>query len=150
MAKDRKPGTGALHEGLDHDDEVIAGSDKSFGLTFAAVFLILAGADFWLGRAKWGGFCLAIGAFFAAVSMSRPALLHPLNTAWTRFGLLLNAVVNPIVMAAIFVIAFVPIGILMRAFGNDPLRLRWDSRANSYWIARDPPGPAPKDMTNQF
>ncbi|MCZ7559494.1 MAG: hypothetical protein M5U30_05065 [Burkholderiaceae bacterium] len=145
-----KPGTGTLHERSDHEDEVAAGSDKGFGLTFCGLFLLLAGADYWLWSAKWWGLWLAFGAFFAAVSLSRPALLHTLNVAWTRFGMLLHVAVNPVVMAAIFAIAFVPVGMLMRALGKDPLKLRWDPHASTYWIARDPPGPDPKDMTNQF
>lgn len=150
LAGRRKSGNEALHESLDRDAEVVGSSDKGFGLTFAAVFLLLAGADFWLWGARWTGLWLALSAIFAIVSWSRPTLLNPLNRAWTRFGMLLYVVVNPIVMAAIFFVAFVPIGMLMRALGKDPLRLRWDPRAGSYWVARDPPGPDPKGMTNQF
>ncbi len=150
LAGYRKSGTETLHESLDRDVEVVGGSDKSFGLTFAAVFLLLAGTDFWLWKGEWSGLWLALSALFTTVALSRPALLHPLNRVWTGFGMLLHVVVNPIVMATIFFVAFVPTGMLMRALGKDPLRLRWDPRAGSYWVARDPPGPDPKGMTNQF
>ena len=39
---------------------------------------------------------------------------------------------------------------LMRAFGKDPLRLKWQKDAESYWIVRDPPGPLPNTMSKQF
>jgi hypothetical protein len=34
--------------------------------------------------------------------------------------------------------------------GKDPLQLRRDSDAASYWIHRTPPGPTPESMKNQF
>jgi len=43
-----------------------------------------------------------------------------------------------------------PIGLLLRALGKDPLRLRFDGTAESYWIDRRPPGPAGHTMSKQF
>ena len=43
-----------------------------------------------------------------------------------------------------------PIGLLMRLFGKNPLRLKFDRVAHSYWIERNPPGPAGATMKNQF
>jgi len=40
--------------------------------------------------------------------------------------------------------------VLVRLTGKDPLRLKLDSGADSYWISRKPPGPPPDSMTNQF
>ena len=79
-----------------------------------------------------------------------PAILAPLNRGWTRLGLLLFKVVNPIVLGLIFLVTIVPIGLLLRAFGKDPLRLKFEPQAPSYWIPRDPPGPAPDSMPHQF
>jgi hypothetical protein len=45
---------------------------------------------------------------------------------------------------------FVPMGWLMRATGRDPLRLARDPAAASYWIERDPPGPAGDSLTHPF
>ena len=45
---------------------------------------------------------------------------------------------------------FLPMGLLMRMFGKDLLRLKREPEAASYWIVRDPPGPAPETMGKQF
>jgi hypothetical protein len=58
--------------------------------------------------------------------------------------------VNPIVLGLIYGLAMVPIGLLMRATGRDPLSLKLDPQAASYWVVREPPGPAPDTMINQF
>jgi Saxitoxin biosynthesis operon protein SxtJ len=59
-------------------------------------------------------------------------------------------VVNPIVLGLIFLTTIVPIGLIMRACGHDPLRLKRDPQASTYWVKREPPGPAPETMINQF
>ena len=52
--------------------------------------------------------------------------------------------------AVIFALTIIPIGLLLRLFGKDPLRLKFDAGAKSYWIERDPPGPPPSSMPQQF
>ena len=85
-----------------------------------------------------------------AVAFVRPAWLAPLNRVWFKFGLLLQRVVNPLVMAVIYFAVVTPTGLIMRALGKDPLHLRYDPDARSYWIPRDPPGPERESMKNQF
>jgi hypothetical protein len=58
--------------------------------------------------------------------------------------------VNPIVMAFVFFGAVLPTGLIMRAVGKDPMRLKCEPDANSYWIERRPPGPAPESLKDQF
>ena len=41
-----------------------------------------------------------------------------------------------------FFTTIMPIGLLMRAMGRDPMRLRREPEAKSYWIKREPPKPA--------
>ncbi|MBM3488124.1 MAG: hypothetical protein FJX67_16070 [Alphaproteobacteria bacterium] len=124
-------------------------SDRGFGLVMAAVFAIIG-----VWPALFSGpprlWSLAVAALFLAAAGAAPRLLAPLNRLWTRFGVLLHRVMNPVVMAIVFYGTVVPIGLVMRALGKDPLRLRRDRAATTYWIAREPPGPAPETMKNQF
>ena len=96
------------------------------------------------------GWSLAIGALFAALSLLRPRTLAPLNRLWTRFGLLLHHIVNPVVMGVMFFLVVTPIGLMMRALGKRPLNIDLVPDAESYWIERKPPGPAPETMKQQF
>lgn len=142
-------GTGQLHEDFGREAKVEGSSDRSFGAVFAAVFAIVG-----LWPLTGGGgvriWSLGIAAAFALAALARPGLLAPLNRLWMRFGLLLHRVVSPLVMGMLFYLTVTPTGMLMRALGKDPLRLRRDPGAQSYWIERDPPGPAPETMKNQF
>ena len=74
----------------------------------------------------------------------------PATRLWHRFGLLLNRLVSPLALALVFYLTVTPTGLIMRALGKDPLRLKRDRDAASYWIMRDPPGPAPDSMPRQF
>lgn len=130
-------------------DDVQIGSEKGFGIVFAVVFLIVA-----LWPLPFGGtvrlWALAVAAALVGIAYLVPRLLRPFNLVWFRFGLLLHKIVNPVVMGLIFFGAVLPTGLLMRLFGKDPLRLGFDKDAASYWIDRDPPGPDPSSMRNQF
>lgn len=136
------------HENLSRR-AVKTGSDRSFGFVFAVVFSVVA---FWplLEGTPPRWWALLIAMVFLVLALVRPSLLAPLNRAWTRFGLLLHHIVNPIVMGLLFFLVFAPMGIAMRFLGKDLLRLKLDKAAKSYWIERSPPGPDPKTMNNQF
>ena len=137
------------HEDLARSETVKGGSDRAFGLVFTVVFAIVAGWPLLDGNPlRWWALVPAAG--FLAAALIRPALLAPLNRLWTRFGLLLHRVVNPLVMGVMFFLLITPMGLALRLLGKDPMRLRRDPAAASYWIAREPPGPAPETMKQQF
>src|SRR5438477_5087385 len=112
----------ATHERLEREQAKL-GSDRAFGLVFTAVFGLIG---LWpllhhSGVRLWA---LALAIAFAAVALARPSLLHPLNRLWFRLGLLLHAVVSPIVMGLIYVGGIVPTALILRMRGRDPLRLK--------------------------
>jgi hypothetical protein len=134
---------------VSHGRKVVMGSERSFGIVFACVFALIGLVPWALGHGlrSWA---LIVAVIFLAAAYIAPRLLTPLNYVWFKFGLLLHHIVNPIVMALIFYGAVLPTGLAVRAFGKDLLRLKRDPAAKSYWIERDPPGPAPESMTRQF
>jgi Saxitoxin biosynthesis operon protein SxtJ len=137
------------HEDFSRQEDIKPSSDRSFGLVIATVLLLIT---FWpLIRAepvRW--WALAVAAVFATLALLWTAALAPLNKWWTKLGLLLYRVVSPIVLGLLFYVTVAPIALVMRLLGKDPLRLRRDPDAASYWIDRTPPGPAPGSMKNQF
>jgi hypothetical protein len=145
-----------FHEDYSRKEEVKGSSDRGFGLTVGGVLLAIAavrtGLELWEGGAAgWVEGALAtIGALLVIFGLVAPARLAPLNRAWTRLGLLLFKVVNPVVLGLIYLSTIVPIGLLLRLRGRDLLSLKFDRQAASYWVVREPPGPAPETMIRQF
>ena len=129
--------------------EVIRSSERTFGIVFTVVSALIGVWPIFSGvRPRFWAFGLAV-TFFAA-AMLRPRLLAPLNAAWFHFGVLLHHVVNPVIMFVIYCGAVVPTGLILKARGKDLLRLKLDRTATSYWIIREPPGPAAGSMRKQF
>ena len=91
-----------------------------------------------------------VSAVFLLITFTAPSILHPLNVVWTRLGLLIGKITNPIVTGLMFYLIFTPAALLMKALGKDLLNLKYDRTSKSYWIVRDPPGPLPESMRNQF
>ena len=117
---------------------------------FAGLFTLLTLLKLWRGWSIWGWVFLGLALAFAALALLAPQLLAPLNRLWLKLGLVLHKVVTPIIMAMLFYLAITPMGVAMRLMGKDLLRLKREPGAKTYWIERQPPGPAPDTMKNQF
>lgn len=138
-----------IHETFIRDTMVKGSSDRAFGIVFTVLFLAIG---LWplIDGAEAQIWSLVVASLILATALVRPALLAPFNLAWMKFGILLHKITNPIIMGLIFFLAVTPTALIMRALGKDPLRRKFDPSAESYWIERDPPGPEPETMKQQF
>lgn len=137
------------HERLVIDEAVTGPSNRSFGLIFSLLFAVLGLGPLARGRPV-RGWALVVAAAFLLAALAVPRILGPLNRLWLRIGLILHACISPVIMGLVFYTTVTPIGVVRRLLGKDPLRLRWDRDAVTYWIERKPPGPAPDTMPRQF
>jgi hypothetical protein len=142
-------GGGLFEANPDRGGDAYRSSERGFGLTFAAIGVAVGLAKLWSGQSI-GWVWLAGAAALAALALACPWILAPFNRLWGRLAVLLQRVVTPVVMLVVFVATVVPTGLIMRALGKDPLRLKPDPAAATYWIDREPSGPAPGTMKNQF
>ena len=137
------------HENLHREEQIDGSSDRTFGLVFAGFFCLVACWPlFHAEPPRW--WALICSAIFALTALSKPALLAGLNQRWTKLGIVLGKIVSPIAVGILFYAVFTPFGFVMRLTGKDPLRLKLNPNAKTYWIERKPPGPPPDSMTNQF
>jgi hypothetical protein len=124
-------------------------SERSFAWVFATFFAALALWPAWRGRpVRWWALAVAVLVFLAG--LVRPAVLRTPNLIWFRFGSLLNRIVSPVATSLLFFLVFTPFALILRMTGKDLLRLRRDPQATTYWIERNPPGPPPESMVEQF
>jgi hypothetical protein len=138
-----------FHENYSRDETVVGGSERSFGIVITAALAAISLLNWWQDGHSWrwtGG----VAALLLAATLLQPAALKPFNWLWLKFGLLLHKVMSPIVMALVFFGTVLPTGLVMRALGKDPLRLKRQPGATSYWIKRRPPGPTAESMKDQF
>lgn len=141
--------TGTLADLTGHSSAPERGSDRTFGLVFTAVFVVI-GCWPVIKSDPVRLWSLAVAAIFLGLALAAPRLLAPLNRIWTQFGLLLGHIVSPIVLFIVYCVAIVPTGLLMRFMGKDPMRRKFDPAAGSYWVSRVPVGKPDLTMTRQF
>ena len=138
-----------FHESFDGHGEVRSSTNRSFGLTFFAVFLLISilpllhhnHPRYWLLNAAAG---------ILVVLLIRPSWLTIPNKYWTRLGLLLGKVMTPIVLGIMFYVLLTPMALMIRICGKDLLSMKLSKKLPSYWVNRTPPGPEPESLKNQF
>ena len=111
------------------------GSNRSFGIVFFLVFLILA---FWplTSFNTFKTLPLIISIIFLILGVINSKILSPLNIIWFKFGILLGSFVAPIVMGAVFFAVITPISIIMKMLGKDLLNKKYSDK-QSYWITKE-------------
>lgn len=124
-------------------------TDRAFGFIFAVILGVIG---CWpllndLPAHSWAILFSIIFTFFAIFS---PAKLSSLNQLWTKFGLFLHKITNPLVLGFIFVFTIIPIGFVMRLCGKDFLNLKRKNKPSSYWVERNPRGPSSDSLRRQF
>lgn len=127
-----------LHEQFTRAPEKVKqASDRKFGFIVGGIVLFIACLRAYLNE-HVGMFDLTFGSFGAAMiiaGIAWPASLAPLNYAWSKIGLLLHKITNPLFLGAMYLIAIVPTGILMKLFGIDPMSRRI-GRGHNYWVRK--------------
>ena len=124
-------------------------SNRSFGILFVVV-CALAGGYLWWRHLAGQGWFFAAAALVLLVTLTAPDWLAPFNRAWMKLAEVLNGIVSPLVLGVLFFGLFTPIAWGMRLAGRDAMKRRFEPEASSYWQDRDPPGPDPDGLPNQF
>ena len=138
------------HESLTNAIETKVGSERTFGFVFSVFFVLLGGWNLYKDKPEWGWCWIGLAGLFAILALTFPRALKGANVLWFRFGLLLHKFISPLILGFLFFSTITPTALIMRMLGKDLLNLRLNSNAKSYWIHRNPPGPEPKSMSNQF
>ena len=125
-------------DGLNSNTSVQMGTDRSFGVVFFLFFVILGSLPL-IDKEPVNAVLLFTGVGILGVALVIPKALRPFNRVWFYFGLLLQRVVSPIVLGILFFIVITPMGLAMRPFRADPLRLKKNKLHGSYWIKKDIP-----------
>ena len=126
-------------------DDIKVGSNRSFGIVFFIVFLLIATYPLLKGNdiRIWS---LLISFGFLTLGLINSKILSPLNKLWFKFGLILGKIISPLIMGVIFFFVVTPIGVVMRILKKDLLNLKYNKK-ETYWIEKT--GPKSK-MKNQF
>ena len=126
-------------------DDIKISSNRSFGIVFFVVFLLIAFYPL-TNQGDIRFWSIFVSLIFLALGLLNSKILTPLNKVWFKFGILLGKIVSPIIMGIIFFLVVTPIGFLMRIFKKDLLNLKFNNNS-TYWIEKTEPK---SKMKNQF
>lgn len=126
--------------------EIKISSNKSFGLVFFVIFIIIA---LWplLNDGNIRIWSIIVSIIFLILGLLNSKILTPFNKLWMRLGALLGLIVSPIVMGVVYFGIITPIGLIMKLFGKDVLNLKLDKNKKTYWTLKKK---IPSKMKDQF
>ena len=110
-------------------------SNKSFGLLFFVVFLIIGLWPLKNGESL-NFYFITASVVFLILGLLNSKLLSPLNKFWIKLGEILGLIIAPIVMALVYFVILTPVSIIVRVFGKDLLGLKFSKEKETYWIKR--------------
>ena len=121
------------------------GSNKSFGIVFFVVFLIISLWPLLSGNEVriWS---LIVSIIFLTLGLINSKALTPLNKLWFKFGIFLGNIISPIVMGIIYFAVVTPIALLLKVINKDVLSLK-NTKQASYWKNKEKYN---SSMKNQF
>jgi hypothetical protein len=134
-----------MSENISHH-KIKAGTERNFGLVFAAVFLIISLYPLWFGKNMHLWACIIAFIFFFFAIFLPKALILP-NKLWFKLGSFLGAIISPLIMGMIFFLTVTPTGVIMRLFGKDILNQKMKKSIKSHWINKIK---TVSSMKNQF
>ena len=126
-------------------DNIKIGSNRSFGIVFFIVFLLISLHPL-INSQDIRLWSLFVSFVFLFLGLINSKILNPLNKLWFKLGMFLGKIISPIIMGIIFFLVVTPTGLIMRILGKDLLNLKYNKK-QSYWIEKN--GPKSK-MKNQF
>jgi hypothetical protein len=121
-----------------------AAEGRKFGVQVGLAFLLIAALVAWRGKSGLAPLLGGIGAALLVAGLAVPRLLGPVYRVWMGLALVLSKVTTPVLMAIIYFAVIMPIGLVLRLVGRDPLADR------GRWIERPAAAPDPKRMERQF
>jgi hypothetical protein len=136
--------------GLEKSSKTSSATDRSFGVMFGCIFVIIAALLRLRDEPQKVQFLLLALSFLTfLISFTRPRLLSTPNKLWMKFSLLLARFVSPIILGVLFYVLISPLALALRLFGRDELRLKTKNLATN-WQSRKIDGYSLDSFKNQY
>ena len=109
---------------------------RKFGITTGVIIVILFAVFFpWVfDAATMPAWPWVVACVLWVPALFVPDTLHPVYVTWMRVGHAIGWVNTRIILGLVFYIMILPMGLIMRMFGNDPMERKIDKSASSYRV----------------
>lgn len=109
---------------------------RKFGFTTGAIIVVLFVVFFpWVfDAATMPVWPWVIAGLLWVPALFVPKSLQPVYTTWMRIGHAIGWVNTRIILGLVFYILVLPMGLIMRMFGKDPMARKYDKSVSSYRV----------------
>ena len=121
---------------LNQNIEIKIGSNKNFGYFFSVIFLAIAIFPLFFGN-NLRIWALIIFLILFLISILKPSLLKHPNLIWVKFGFFLSKIFSPVILALVYLLGVLPVGLYFRLSKKDLLKTKFDNSLETYWIKKE-------------
>ncbi len=136
--------------------EAVAGNaDRTGGLRRAAVIqavvmgIVAAILLYWLHHVLAGRIVAGLAAAVLALGLALPQAYRPVHAFGQTLGRAVGTCLAYVLLVPFFFLFFLPVALLLRLLGRDPLHRRFRDARWTYWVCRQP-RPRGYNITKQF
>ncbi|WP_158995415.1 SxtJ family membrane protein [Mucilaginibacter sp. L196] len=122
--------------------------NRKFGYTVAIALLVLAAFRIFIRHKQGWWVAFAIAIVLLLFSLLKPVLLNPLRLVWDKIGHVLSIINTYVLLTVFYFFILSPLGMIMRLFGKDILKIKWLKNKDTYW--EDASLKEVNNMENQF
>lgn len=116
---------------------------RKFGLVTGAIIILFIGGFIpWWWDANilaWQRYTAPIGGTLIVWALAHPASMIHFYKPWMKFAMVLGTINTRIILFILFYGMFMPMGVIMRLFGHDPMARKIETSLDSYRITRESP-----------
>jgi hypothetical protein len=120
--------------------------NRKFGYVVAGALLFITLFQY-VFKHKHDIIIFAIAIVLLIFTLLKPAWLTPLRIVWDKIGHVLGIVNMYVLLTLFYIFILTPLGLVMRIFGKDILKLKRSSAQATYW---ETPTMDESKMENQF
>jgi hypothetical protein len=124
-------------------DNNIANKDRrrlrNFGIVMAVVLSIIGSVLLWNDNPA-GINIIIIAGVFLFCGFAFPVLLYPIEWLWMKLAAALGYIMTRLILIIVYYLVVTSIGLLRQLFSKDPLEIKFNKEAESYWKPVDPKG----------
>ena len=102
-------------------------SNKKFGLQLGLLLVFISLFNFIFIQSNFGFILLFTGLYLVLCALFAEPLLTPIKFIWLKISMLLALVFNPMILGTIFILIFIPVGLIMKLFKRDFLLIKSDN-----------------------
>ena len=115
---------------------------REFGLVTAGMIALVFGLLLpWIWNAEpWPQWPWLLAALLGSISLTFPLILRPFYHWWMKLAHILGWINTRILLSLVFFLILLPVALILRLLGKDPMRRKLDPAQESYRVeSKTPP-----------